>query len=300
MAKKVVKKSSPSSKPTQPKATVKQGVYLAGPDEFNEPPENLGEYMTLIYGAKGIGKSTLASTFPNAYTFMTETMRRNLRIRMSPLKTYTAEQIMEGAPDTYKQVKELTAQALQDDTISTLVFDSIDLFYDMVVHSKAAEWNVDNPSKLGRESSGCWIDIRNEFKSYMDTLAESHLGVILLSHAKEREMETITGDAIPLVGPSCAPACFQYIKQACDIAIYYGWHNEKRTMVVRDPQNQLWCANGTEDHFLQPDGKPLKRFYVEGGPTEGYATVAAAFNNELYDADHNPESKGAPKKKAKR
>lgn len=300
MPKKVVKKSTPSSKPTQPKATTKQGVYLAGPDEFNVPPENLNEYMILIYGAKGIGKSTLAASFPNAYTFMTETLRRNLRIRMSGLKTYTADQIMEGAPDTYQQVKELTAQALDDKTISTLIFDSIDLFYDMIVHSIAAQFNVSNPSLLGKDSSGCWISIRNEFKSYMDTLAESHLGVVLLSHAKEREMETITGDAIPLVGPSCAPACFLYIKQACDVALYYGWHNDKRTMVVRDPSNQVWCASGPEDHFMQPSGKPLRRFYVDGDKSEGYDTLVSAFNNELHDADYSPATEGAPKKKAKR
>lgn len=297
MAKKVTKKSTPSNKPTIPKAATKQGVYLAGPDEFNVPPDNIHEYMMLLYGAKGIGKSTLAASFPDAYTFMTETMRRNLRIRMSPLKTWTADQIMEGAPDTFEQVKELTAQALEDKTIKTLIFDSIDLFYDMVVHSQAAKWGVSNPSMLGKESSGCWIQVRNEFKAYMDLLAESHLGVVLLSHAKEREVETITGDAIPLVGPSCAPACFLYIKQACDIALYYGWHNDKRTMVVRDPSNQVWCANGTENKFMQPNGKPLRRFNVDGGPSEGFDILVSAFNNEMYDADYTPPAQGAPKKK---
>lgn len=307
MAKKAARPKSPRPANTSKPAPAPAGIYIPGPDELNEPPNDLLKYMICLYGTKGIGKSTLASTFPNSLTLMTETIRKGLRIRMAQLRTYTAEQIMEGAPDTFVQVGERIDQILGDGTIEVLNIDSIDLFYDMVVHHVSAKWEVSNPSVLGKESSGCWIDIRNTFKAFMDLLAESPLGIVLISHSKEREIEAIDGELTPMISPSCAPACLQYIKQACDYAMFYGWHNDKRVIMVRDGLNRAWCAAGPEGHFMQPDGKPLNMFEIPDDPAMGYKTLVKAFDNKLYDSQRMkeesapklPTKKGPPKKKSK-
>ena len=304
MPKKTVKKKvNPKRPPVISSPSDK--IYIPGPEEYNLPPENFQDYILCIYGMKSVGKSTIASESDDAFTLMSEPMRRGLSIRMNQLKTHTAEEILEGASDTYLQIRNTMDDILADQTIRTLVFDSIDLFYDMVVHHVSAKNNVTAPGKAGKSSADVWIEIRNEFKSFMDTLQETRLGVILLSHSKEREIEGLDGAPISLVGPSCAPACLTYIKQAVDYGFFYGFNavDKSRTMVIRDPTNTVWTGCGPANRFLQPNGKPLYRLQMPDEPGAGYKTLIEAFNNKHWDIDTPEEERTLarrPTKKAPR
>jgi hypothetical protein len=292
-----------TKKKVKPKDNAPSKIYIPGPEEFNVPPSNFEEFIMLIYGMKSIGKSTLASEAKNSLTLMSEPLRRGISIRMNQLHMYTAKEIMEGAQDTYQLVANTITDIIENATIKTLVFDSIDLFYDMVVHSVSARNGVDSPGKAGKSSADVWIEVKTEFKQFMDSLAQSRLGIILLSHAKEREIEAIDGSMLSMVSPSCAPACLQYIKQAVDFAFFYGYHESKRVMVIRDPYNFVWTGCGPQNRFLQPDGKPVFRLEMPNSPGTAYKTLVEAFNNQHWDMDTPEESRTksvVPRKKGVR
>jgi len=298
MPKKTVKKKPPVPR-NLPNFDTTDKIYIPGPEELNEPPSDFKDYVLCIYGMKSIGKSTIASESENAFTLMSEPLRRGLRLRMEQLKTFTAEEILAGSPDTYLRIKNTIPDLLDNDSVQTLVFDSIDLFYDMVIHHISAKNGVNSPGKAGKSSADVWIEVRNEFKSFMDTLIETRLRIILLSHSKEREIEGLDGAPISLVGPSCAPACLAYIKQAVDYGFFYGFEasERKRVMVIRDPSNTVWTGCGPEGRFLQPDGKPIYKLEMPNTVGKGYQTLIEAFNNQHWDLDTPEEERTTTPKK---
>ena len=285
-------------------------LFIPGPEEMQEPPNDLQAYMVCVYGTKGIGKSTLgaywgrkSSDDPNkSIILMSEPGRRNLRVR-KPIhfRTRTAKEIMDGADDPWEQLKELTGELVEDSTVEHLSYDSIDLFYTMAQHSVSARNGVTNPSKGGKESPGIWIELRDEFSSYFDALKETNMGILLLSHIKSREVETVDSSMFDQVGPSCAPACLQYIKAACDFVFHYSWHNNQRCMVLRDETNNIWTACGVQDKFCEPTGKIISRLAIPPKPELVYPTLNQAFYNKQWDADTDEDERETkPKKKLRR
>jgi hypothetical protein len=288
------------------KVTTKPAKSFVGLDypsssEMNVPPEDFDEYIRCFYGAKGIGKTTTAASFPGYLTLMFETRRKNLRIRQVNLQKYTAKQIMEGATDVWEQIKLTTDRWIEDSDVKGLNFDSIDIAYECCYHSICASNSVTNPGEAGKSSSDVWIEIRDEWACYFDLLASTRLGINFLSHVKERDIDTIDGAKQGQQSPSCSPACLQYIRQACDFVFYYGFYNDKRTMALRDPTNMALCAVGTPDHFNQPNGKPILMLEIPNVSSKvtPYERLLSAFHNNEWDVDTPEEERGGsvPKKR---
>lgn len=264
-----------------------EGLDYPDPDELNEPPRSFAEFMLCLFGAKGFGKTTLAASFPGYLTLMFEPRRRNLKIWQKNLQKYTANQIREGAPDVWEQVKNTTQRWIDDDNVRGLNFDSVDIFYECCVHSISAAHNLNRPGDAGKGSADVWIEIRDEWASYFDTLGSTRLGVTFVSHVKTRENEELDGGKVDMKAPSCAPACLQYIKQACDFVFYYGAHGGRRAIQLRDPTNAAFVAVGTRDNFRQPDGKAINVLEMPdlSDKKSGYQVLVEAFENKHWDID---------------
>jgi hypothetical protein len=281
--------------------------HIPSHDELNQPPGNFDNYLRCIFGAKGAGKSTLASQFPNNLTLMFEPGRRNLRIRQIMIRKQLAKDIIDGAPDPWMQLVNSTQQIIDDETIANLTFDSVDLAYECHAHHVCAKHNLESASKAGKSSADIWIEIRDSWSAYFDTLAQSRLSLTFLSHKSVRESEQLDGTKMDRVEPSCAPACLKYIKQAVDFVFYYGTLNGVRCMQLRDGVGMTEVAVGPEKRFMQPNGKPI--YYLEmpdlTDKESGYQRLVKAFNNECWDINTLEEErtvstgvkKGPPKKR---
>jgi hypothetical protein len=261
--------------------------------EINEPPNTFDSYVRCIYGQKGFGKSTLASQFPNSLTLMYEPMRRGLRIRQLPIRKVLASQILDGAADPWVQLKNTTQQWIDDTTIDNINFDSVDIAYETAYHSICASHEIENPAQAGKGSSDIWIEIRDEWSSYFDSLIASRLGVNLISHVKTRDIEELDGSKQDVKVPSCSPACLTYIKQACDFVFYYGQHNGYRAIQVRNQTGSSFVSCGPEGHFMQPDGKPIQVLAMPAlaEKKNGYMILSEAFNNTHWDIDTSEDDR---------
>jgi hypothetical protein len=297
-ATRVHSKSSPQSE---------DSYYIPSENELNEPPENFDNYLRCIYGAKGAGKSTLASQFPNNLTLMFEPGRRNLRIRQLLIRKELAKDIIDGAPDPWGKLVNSTQQIIDDETISNITFDSVDIAYECHQHHICAKHGIDSPAKAGRSSADIWIEIRDSWAAYFDTLAQTRLSITFLSHKSVRESEQLDGIKMDRIEPSCAPACLKYIKQAVDFVFYYGTLNGVRCMQIRDATGMTEVAVGPQARFMQPNGKPI--YYLEmpdlTDKESGYDRLVKAFNNECWDINtlederiiSSVPKKGPPKKR---
>jgi len=282
-----------------------------GPDEINVPSEDFNDYTLVLYGQKAKGKTTISASFPKTLTLMLEPFRKGLQIRQLSLQKFTSAQIREGQPDTWQRVLNTTQTWIDDISVDRLSFDSIDLFYQCCQESICARNNINVPSEAGKSSFDIWIQIREEFAAYMNSVKGAGMQITMLSHVKERDEVDLEGGKMKFSQPSCSPACLAYIRQAADIVLQIGTYNEKRAAMVRDPVNTAFVANGAQGRFQQPDGKPIYIFElpdVSDRPTNLlYQTIVDAFNNKLWDIDTpadqrttttptKPPKKGPPKK----
>jgi hypothetical protein len=282
------------TKPTSQIPTLDYGT----PDDINIPSDDFNGYIRCFFGAKGVGKSTLAAQCPKNFTLMLEPQRRNLRIWQRNIQKHTASEIIQGAPDAWQLIVNTTPLWIQDTNIETLTFDSIDIAYETCYHHVCAEHGVNSPADAGKSGSDIWNQIKDEWASYFSILAESRLAVNMLSHLKNKENEELDGGKIKRKSPSCSPACLLHIKQAADFVFFYGKvAGNKRAIQLRDEDGGTECAAGAEERVYQPDGKPI--YYLEMpdllDKETGYERLCKAFRNECWDM-YTPESER--KKKA--
>jgi len=283
-------------------------IILPGPDDYNIPPENFHDYTVLLMGAKGIGKTTASSSFPGNLNVMWEPRRKNVKLRMigadEGIMVRPAQEIINGADDPWQLFIEYCAAAVEDPTINTITFDTVDLAYQACFESVCARLGVTHPNQIKDDYGASWNTIKNEFNALIDTIrASEKLGLLLISHVKERDQEFQEGSGtLSIIGPSCAPACLQILKSACEFWLYYGWKDGERTVFCRDPDRLIDVACGTG--FMDPDsGEPLTSFTIPRNPDKFYDTLNAAFRGSSKPTQTTKKvvkKKTAKKKGAKR
>lgn len=263
-------------------------------EELNNPPNTLEDYVIALFGEKGIGKTTLASQFDDFLVCMWEPGRRNLKVRQFPYKP--------GQKLTYAVQKEIIQQGCKDPTIKGFAIDTIDRLYNAAVEEMCFDRGISSPSEMN-DFGALWREIRDDVEATLSIPREYGKGLILLSHAKEKELETASGDKYCRVVPTCGNAAFEIMKAMCDYAWYYGFVGKKRCLQLRG-DDHIWSACGVSDHFqdsirTNEDGDPmdLERIYLPS-PKSAYKLLLAAFNNELTEQIEGEEE--TPKKKKKK
>jgi hypothetical protein len=281
------------------------------PTELNEPPEELLDYVIMIYGRKSIGKTTLASMLAKnkdkkVLVIMLEKSRRNLRIYQKP------DYSKGDKYPTWTTLIKWMDQFIESKEFDVVVFDTLDKLYDLCYAHICKLNGVKSPNGAGRNSSGVWKEIDSEFNAFLQALSESGKGIIYLSHEKVRELEAkkireLKKEAnndndseeikIERVEPSASPAACRSAEEMCDVIMYYGYENRKRTLTVRDSGDYFWVGCNLPDAFLDPDGEPINQFYVGESPAEAKKNLLAAYNNELRDINYTPPKRSKPVKK---
>jgi hypothetical protein len=141
-----------------------------------------------------------------------------------------------------------------------------------------------------------WRAIKDDFESTFNKILFAEKGLVFISHAHLREAEVRTGEKYEFLCPTCSPAAFKYVKAVADYAFYMGYHNRRRAMYLRGHED-LWCACGTSDFFLDPEGNEVKTILLGENPDAAFDTLLSSFNNKIWDADNVPEERVVKKKK---
>lgn len=266
--------------------SIPSGIKLPGPEELTEPSDNLMDYTILIFGEKGIGKTSLCSEFPGALVVMTEPLRKNLRIRQFSLEVLSipAMEKAEVNRTPWQVFKQVVEMVLEDSTIQVLVGDTIDRLYTACLNHHCYELGIRDPSSQN-DFGGTWRLIKDDFEDTLNQVRIGGKGLILTSHAQMREVEARNGATYDLCIPTCSPAAFGYVKAACDYAWYYGYHNRDRALYLRG-NDLIWSACNVEDRFLDPDGNPIHVLKLGNTSAQAYRDVMAGWDNKAYDIEH--------------
>lgn len=264
-------------------AKKKPAIKLEIPKEVNVPPENLSDYCICLFGEKGVGKTSLAAQFDDSLVMMLEPKRRNLSIRQVSIEPSSIKQLNEGNTDMtpWRYVQEYINAAMDDETVGTIVIDTVDRAYEACLAHHCYQKGLNHPSDVN-DYGATWAAIKSDFEATMNQLLYNDMGLIFVSHAHLREVEA--HDGMEQWIPTCAPAAWKYLKAVCDFALYYGYDGTDRAITLRN-NSLVWSACGTENNFLRQDGTPIGQFATGKSHSEAYQNLTKAFKNQLEDEE---------------
>lgn len=265
------KKKAAADMPT--KRIVRPDSSISLPEKDIIPSDDLLDYTILVYGKKGVGKTSLMAQFPNAIIFNWDFGRRSVKCKQVPK---AGEPPLDWA--RWKDYEEILAADPPDGYVVT---DNMMQCWGACVRWYCEKRGIATPSDLaGQQRPGFWSDAKMELIRSFKTLMYAGVKLAFTSHMKKGAFGTRNGDEFNDWEPDCG-AAWDMLKEICDIVIFYSYHRTERSFTVRSTE-LVHASPGPADHFLDPDGKPLIEFPAGDSLKESYETLVKAFNNQVY------------------
>lgn len=191
----------------------------------SEKPE-LNKLTWLIYGAPGIGKSTLFSKFPNALFLYTDPGLTFITAYKHPIEKWAA----------FKDaVKELIAQPKP--AYGIVVVDTVDLLWSQCVEYVCKSRGIEHESD--EQWGKAYAIIEREFKipiQQLCMLKSKGCGVAFISHATEVEIRGRIVKTSKVV-PTLAKKARSIVMPLCDVIGYCGFSlNQSQDVDLKSPR----------------------------------------------------------------
>jgi hypothetical protein len=266
-----------TSKKTTSSRTRKPKIEVELPTELSVPKEELGAYSIILYGEEKIGKTTLASKFPNAFFLMCEPGGKALSIYQKPVtswmefKAYLS--LIEDEPHNFE----------------TVVVDTVDILFTMCSNYVCQKLVIEHPSDEAYGKG--WKALRDEFTETMIRMHQLECGLLFLSHATEKEITRRNGETSHRIIPTMAKQAREILEGLCDIIAYYHF-NASSQRELQLEGDDLISAGCRLEHAFQ------KCRMIPMGSTsdEAYANFMAAYNNEVLESAPETAKKVVRKK----
>ena len=175
------------------------------PTAKTKPTTDLAKQSILLYGVPKLGKSTFASQFPEAVFLECEPGLNHLEVFKVP--TYSWEAFLEAC--------KLIAKG--DHNFKTLVIDTVDNAFKMCSDYVCAKHGIEYEGDMGHGKG--WALVKNEWNRVLTRLASLPYGLILISHAVDKTIETRTGEFTKTT-PSLPDRARNVVLGMVDIILY--------------------------------------------------------------------------------
>lgn len=243
------------------------------PTQVNEPPTEFSDFVTFLFGEKGVGKTSLAAEFDSAIINQWEPGRRHLKILQIPQK---GEQ-----PLNWERYKEYQALAIESDDIHTIVNDTVDRAYRACLEYVCREAGFKHPNEA-KDFGQTWKAVNDEFEDTMNLIGLSGKTPVFISHAKYKEVEdALTRTKTEMFVPTCTDKAFEYLRAAADFVFCLTMRGNERVIAIRRTDT-VFASCGVPDTFLCPDtGKPLAEIPMGSSSKEAYRNLCLGFENKI-------------------
>lgn len=180
-------------------------MTVALPSNKSTPSTDLSTKTTLIYGPPKIGKSSFAARFPDALFFECEPGLGELSVYKVP--TYSWADLLEAC----KLV------AAGNHPFKTVVIDTVDNAFKLCTDHVNSKHNVEYEGDLAHGKG--WAFVKNEWHRVLTRLASLPIGLVLISHATDKRIETRTGEYTK-TQPSLPDRARQVVLGLVDMILY--------------------------------------------------------------------------------
>lgn len=276
-------------KGVSPKRSYKKGEPssdgdLVLPTARSTVSNRLRDFSILLFGEKKIGKTDLTAQFPDTIHLMTEPGGK-------------AQAIYQVSVRTWHNYLTYIKLLKTDRRFPTVSVDTIDLLYQRCFEYMMRKLGIDHPSD---ESYGKgWNAIRQEFTRGIADLLSLDKGVILVSHATEKEIKTRGGGTYDKIMPTLAGQGRDIVEGMVDLWFYYGYSGDDRVLTITG-NDHIGAGHRLKANFRYPDGSPIHEVPMGHSAEEAYANLITAFNNKLPGTSHEEPTKAKAFKVKKR
>jgi len=168
----------------------------------------------LFYGQPGAGKSTQASQFPDAFFIATEPGLNHLECA-----TYLNDDGSTKVMKTWDEFKDAVKTLLTSDhEYKTIVIDTVDNAFELCAQHIMKRLGIKHESD--EDFGKAYQVIGREFKSVIDFLAASNVGLIFTSHEKIGQKEE-RGIKRMWIDNTLPTTCKKYINGLVDFIFYF-------------------------------------------------------------------------------
>lgn len=240
------------------------------PDERSVPSERMMDYTWLIYGAKGIGKTTLASKMDSGGGKVLFAMFEPGGKALSIYKTPTISR--------WSQFQEIVGNLEQDRKgFDTIVIDPGSIAYKRCLEHVCEGLNITHPGAV-KDYGASWDRVNTEFQEIHSRIASLDMGFIVLAHDKEAEIERRGGSKFHKTVPVMSGSTEEFYAGVVDVIAHYEYAGNKRFLRIRgDEHCEAKCR--LDRRFLTKTGEPIIRIPMGSNADQSYQNLVGAFNN---------------------
>lgn len=204
---------------------------------------DLSGYITFIYGAPKVGKTTLATQMPGALLLAFE-------------RGYNAiANIMVQDVNTWGEMKQIYRELKKPEVkevYKTIVVDTVDIAADLCQKYICNQLGIENMGD-GGWGTNSWSKYKKEFEDVFRGLTMLGYAVVFISHVTTGTDKDQTGKEIGYTRPTTQKSALQIIENMSDIYAYARLYldangEEKRTLLLRSPAGSgISCGARFED-----------------------------------------------------
>jgi hypothetical protein len=249
------------------KVEPKEDKVYTLPTKMTVPSSDFRDYSMLLSGEKKIGKTTLASMFPDTFVMLTEPGGKSLRMFAAPVKTWK---------DANGYLKALEEDDAGDKRFKYACIDTADRLAAMCEKAVCRRLGIEHPSD--EDWGKGWGAVKDEFTSFMIRLMALDKGLILTSHATEREFRA-KGTSITRIVTTLPKWAGEIIEGLVDMWFHYGYDGDERVLTIRGNEN-IAAGHRLQHNFQRPDGGELASIIMGPTPDAGYRNLLDAFANQ--------------------
>ncbi len=175
------------------------------PSEKTKPTLDLSSKTILVYGPPKIGKSTFASRFPGALFIECEPGLNELEVFKVPAYSWA----------DFLAACKLVAEGKH--SFKTIVVDTIDNAFKLCSEHICAKHEIEYEGDL--EHGKGWAFVKNEWHRVLTRLASLPYGLVLISHAVDKQIKTRT-EEYSKTQPSLPDRARNVVLGLVDIILY--------------------------------------------------------------------------------
>jgi len=271
MAQPIIRNRAPEGNPLKPAKTIKVSPPAPGevkpfalPTEKSAASMNMNDHSWLIYGAKKIGKTSLACQFPGHLLFSFEPASKSVEAYKVDCPTwdaflgYIAE--LESATHEFK----------------TVIIDTGYEAYYRCMEYVCGKNHIEHPGAQN-DFGASWSKVTTEFRKAHLRLAVLGLGMIVVFHETLKDSETLAGQKFDMVLPNWPSQAENLYRAIIDNVVHYHYRGKDRFLLVRGSD---YATAGVAMNFKTPEGEDI--YAVPGGTSaqDAFEYLGIAFTNE--------------------